>query len=117
MQPTTPQVTIPYGIQGNGAGPEASTDYRLAAPLYVPCDACAVGSVTLSGGNQVVLAITSAHTYAGGANVSEAGLVHCVANPLIYLSANNIQLTRNTFAPVVIAPGGTFTATYTLTIN
>jgi len=105
------------GMQGSGVTAETSADFRIQTPLYTAPDAVSVGNVTLGAGNQVTLAFTSAHTYAGGATVTEAGLAYCGGSTVTYLTAGNIQATRDTFAGVVIGAGGTFTSTYTFTVN
>jgi hypothetical protein len=107
----------PYGMLGNDSTAETSSDYRIKGPLYTAPDPSSVGVVSLGGGNQVVLAMTSAHTFAAQTGVTEAGLLKCLGSAAVYLTNNNIQITRNTFGAVTVPAGGTFTGTYTFTGN
>lgn len=105
------------GMTGSGITAETNVDFRIQTPLYTLPDSVSVGTVTLGVAPQVTLALTSAHTFAGGATVTEAGLAQCFGSQVTYLTAQNIQITRNTFAGVIVGIGGTFTSTYTFTVN
>lgn len=115
--PTSGAISGLRNMLGNGAAVETNVDFRIQAPLYTAPDAVSIGFTSLGGGNQIVLAVTSSHTFAVLTTVTEAGLVFCSGSVVTYLTNINLQVTRNTFAGVVVNPGNTFTSTYTITGN
>jgi len=109
--------TVPYQMLGSNSTAETPADYRILTPLYTQPDLGSAGVVSLGTGNQVVLALTASHTFAAQTDVYEAGILNAFGSATTYLTANNFQWTRNTFPKVTVPAGGTFTGTYTLTIN
>jgi len=107
----------PYQMLGSGTTPETSGDYRIQTPLYTSPDPGTAGVVTPGAGNQVTVAATASHTFAAQTDVYEAGLLSAAGSATVYLTNNNLQYTRNTFAKVTVPAGGTFTGTYTFTEN
>lgn len=108
---------VPRQMLGSGTTAATSADYRIQTPLYTAPDAGAVGTVLPGAGNQVVMAITAAHTFASQTTVTEAGILNPSGSTTVYLTISNFQWTRDVFAGVPVPAGGTFTGTYTMTAN